>query len=183
MKIVVPLAEGFEEIEGVTIIDVLRRAGLDVTTAHVGSNPVKGSHGISVTADRPLSELKAVDFNCIVLPGGMPGSENLRKSDTVISFIKHIFSKGGITAAVCAAPIVLARAGVLYGKRATCFPGYEAECEGATMTGAPVEHDGTVITGCGAGCALPFALEVAGALAGEAVKKELIGRMRVYWME
>ncbi len=182
MKIVVPLAEGFEEIEAVTIIDVLRRAGLDVTSAHVRDNPVKGSHGIPVTADRSLAELKPAEFNCIVLPGGQPGSDNLRKSDAVISFIKHIFSKGGYTAAVCAGPIVLGHAGVLYGKKATCFPGYEKDCEGATMTGTPVEHDGTVITGRGPGCALPFALELVKTLAGEQVMKELVKNMQVYWM-
>jgi 4-methyl-5(b-hydroxyethyl)-thiazole monophosphate biosynthesis len=179
MKILVPLAEGFEEIEAVSVIDVLRRANLDVTTAFIKSNPVRGSHNIPVTADRPLAELKATDFNTIVLPGGQPGSDNLKKSDTVISFIKHIFSKGGHVAAICAAPTVLAHAGVLYGKKVTCFPGYEKALEGANVTGNPVEVDGTVITGIGAGCAVMFALELVKVFAGAKVSAELKKTMQV----
>lgn len=179
MKIIVPLAEGFEEIEAVTIIDVLRRAGLDVTTAAVRANPVRGSHGVTVEADRALADLKAVDYNCIVLPGGMPGSDNLRHSDAVLSYVKHIFSKGGTVAAICAAPIVLAKAGVLYGKKVTCYPGYESVLEGATVTGAPVEADGAVVTGRGAGCAIPFALELVRLFSGGKAAQELREAMQV----
>ncbi len=179
MKIIVPLAEGFEEIEAVSIIDVLRRANLDVTTAFLKSNPVKGSHNIPVAADKFIGDLKAADFNAIVLPGGQPGSDNLKKNDAVISYIKHIFSKGGVTAAICAAPTVLAHAGVLYGKKVTCFPGYEPDMEGATATGNPVESDGTVITGIGAGCAVIFALELVKKFSGEKAAKELRKIMQV----
>ncbi len=179
MKIIVPLAEGFEEIEAVSIVDVLRRAGLDVTTASLRSNPVKGSHGIPVVADRNIGELKAVDFNCIVLPGGMPGAENLKKSDTVLSFIKHVYSKGGYVGAICAAPIVLAHAGILYGKKVTVYPGHEPDLEGATATGAAVEADGTVITGRGPGCAIAFALEIVRILSGEKAMAELRKTMQV----
>lgn len=94
MNILVPLAVGFEEIEAVTIVDVLRRAELEVATAALGTNPVEGAHGIKVTADRSLSGCRATDFDCIVLPGGMPGSENLRKSSEIISLVQDIRSQG-----------------------------------------------------------------------------------------
>ncbi len=182
MKILVPLAEGFEEIEAVTIIDVLRRAGLDITVANVGGNPVRGSHAIAISADEPLSRLSPGDFAAIALPGGMPGSENLRKSEPVISFVRDIFGRGGVTAALCAAPMVLGYAGVLKGRKATCYTGYEGTMEGAIPTGAPVEVDGTIITGRGPGCAIPFALALVEALAGKTVMKELRDAMQVYWM-
>lgn len=182
MKILVPLAEGFEEIEAVTIIDVLRRAGLDTTAANVGDNPVRGSHAIALTADEQLSGLAPADFSAIVLPGGMPGSENLRKSETVISFLRDIHGRKGIVAALCAAPMVLGHAGLLKGKKATCYPGFEGTMEGATPTGATVEVDGTIITGRGPGCAIPFALALVEALAGKTIMKELRDAMQVYWM-
>ncbi len=182
MKIVVPLAEGFEEIEAVSIIDVLRRANLDVTTAYIDKNPVKGSHNIEITADTAMDKLEPVDFNCIVLPGGMPGSEHLKNSDTVNTFVKHIYSKGGYVAAICAAPIVLGHAGILYDKKATSFPGNEDQLEGATIVDEPVVVDGTVITGKGPGCAIPFALELVSIFAGEEIRNSLKNAMQVYWM-
>lgn len=182
MRILVPLAEGFEEIEAISIIDVLRRAGLDVTTAHLKTNPVMGGHNIAVMADRPINGLKAVDFNCIVLPGGSLGSDNLKKSDTVISFIKHIHSKGGYVAAICAAPVVLSHAEVLFGKRITCFPGVESEIEGTECTGNPVEVDDRIVTGRGAGCAIPFALELVKIFSGEKAMKDLKNSLQVYWI-
>ncbi len=182
MKILVPLAEGFEEIEAVAIIDVLRRAGLSTTSASLAGNPVRGSHAIPVTADEPLDSLQPGDFGAIVLPGGMPGSDNLKKNDTVISFIQSIHRRGGIIAALCAAPMVLGHAGVLAGKKATCFPGFEGMMTGATPTGAPVEVDGTVITARGPGCAIPFALALVEALAGKTMMKELRDAMQVYWL-
>ncbi|MFW5861741.1 MAG: DJ-1 family glyoxalase III [Spirochaetota bacterium] len=182
MKIIVPLAEGLEEIEAVSIIDVLRRANLDVTTAYLQKNPVKGSHNILITADKPLESLKPADFNCIVLPGGMPGSEHLKNNDTVNTFVKHIYSKGGYVGAICAAPIVLGHAGILYDRRATCFPGNEAQLEGAIIVDEPVVVDGTVITGKGPGCAIPFGLELVKILAGEEISNGLKNAMQVYWM-
>jgi 4-methyl-5(b-hydroxyethyl)-thiazole monophosphate biosynthesis len=182
MKILVPLAEGFEEIEAVTILDVLRRAGLDTTSAGLTGNPVRGSHGIPVMADEPLAGLRPDDFGAIVLPGGMPGSDNLKKSDTVISFIQSIYRRGGVTAALCAAPMVLGHAGVLAGKKATCFPGFESEMKGATPTGSPVEVDGTIITARGPGCAIPFALALVEALAGKTMMRDLRDAMQVYWL-
>ena len=182
MKVIVPLAEGFEEIEAVTIVDVLRRADIDVTTVYLDNNPVPGSHGISVWADSGIDEIDPVDFNCIVLPGGMPGSENLRNSDTVLSLVKHVYSKGGYVGAICAAPIVLGKAEVIFGKEATCYPGFEGELEGASCVDKPVVVDGTVITGRGPGCAVPFALELVGLIKGKDLSSELKDSMQVYWM-
>ena len=182
MKVIVPFAKGFEEIEAVTIVDVLRRAEIDVTTVCLDENPVAGSHSISVLADKMIKDIDPVDFNCVILPGGMPGSENLRKNDHVLSLIKHIYSKGGYVAAICAAPIVLSRAEVLFGKKATCYPGFESELEGVTYIEEPVVVDGTIITGRGPGCAIPFALEIAGLIKGKDSKNEVKNRLQVYWM-
>lgn len=182
MKILVPFAEGFEEAEGITIVDILRRAQLEVTTAFLGKNPVTGSHGIPVTADKSINELKLVDFQCIILPGGMPGSAHLKENDHVISFIKHIFSTGGTVGALCAAPMVLGHAGILYGKKATCFPGFEGEMEGARFENQPVVVDGTVITGKGMGCAVPFALRFVELFKGKEAAEDIKNRLQVYWM-
>lgn len=182
MKALVPLAEGFEEIEAVSIIDVLRRAGIDVITAHVTGNPVTGSHGIPVTADRRLDGVHAEDFDLIVLPGGMPGSENLRNDERVLALVRQIQSSGGLVAAICAAPTVLAAAGVLAGRQATCFPGCESELAGAIYNPKPVVVDGTIVTGRGAGCAIPFALEIVGLLKGKDVMRGLGKKLQVYWL-
>ena len=182
MKIIVPLAPGCEEIEAITIIDVLRRANLNIVSAGLTDSLITGSHGIAIKPDILLHKANPVDYNCIVLPGGMPGSENLKKDDDVIKFIKHIFSKGGYVAAICAAPIVLGSAQILYGKKATCFPGLEGELIGATLINEPVVVDGTIITAKGPACAIPFALTLAGLFAGKDVQDTLKNAMQVYWM-
>ncbi len=182
MHAIVPLAEGFEEIEAVTIIDVLRRAGVQVTAVFLKKNPVMGSHAITVTADKNIDDIKSSDFDCIVLPGGMPGSSNLREDPRIISLVREFSGSDRITAALCAAPLVLGHAGVLRGKRATCFPGFEDQMTGATPLPDPVVHDGKVITGRGPGCAIPFALELVAALAGKDVAESLKENMQVYWM-
>jgi protein deglycase len=182
MKAVVPLAEGFEEIEAVTIIDVLRRAGVEVTAVYLDKNQVTGSHSITVLADKHIEEIQPSDYDCIALPGGMPGSRNLKNDPRVISLVKRFFADGKLTAAVCAAPLVLGHAGVLQGKRATCFPGFESQMTGAVPVAEPVIRDGTIITGTGPGCALPFALELVSALIGKDAAERLRDTMQVYWM-
>lgn len=182
MRVIVPLAEGFEEIEGVTIIDVLRRAGIGVDTAFLEKNRVTGSHSITVTADKDIDEVRAADYDCIALPGGMPGSANLRDDRRVIALVKELAGAGRLTAALCAAPIVLGSAGVLTGKRATCFPGFEGQMTGAVHVPDPVVRDGNIITGRGPGCAIPFALELTAALAGRDAAASLKDTMQVYWM-
>jgi 4-methyl-5(b-hydroxyethyl)-thiazole monophosphate biosynthesis len=182
MRVIVPLAEGFEEIEAVTIIDVLRRAGIEVTTVYLKKNPITGSHAITILADKNIDEISAAEFDCIALPGGMPGSENLKEDSRVIALIRELNSKNKIIAAVCAAPIVLSHAGILAGKRATCFPGYESYLTGVTISPGPVVRDGKVITGKGPGCALPFALELVEAFSGKEAVAKLRDTMQIYGM-
>lgn len=179
MNILVPLAGGFEEIEAVTIVDVLRRAQVPVVTVATGENPVPGAHGITVIADRTIARVHAGEFMGIVLPGGMPGSANLRDDTRVTGLIRDIHAAGGYACAVCAAPIALARAGVLEGRRATCYPGFEGELAGAVWDPAPVVADGRIITGRGPGCAIPFALAIVEELRGAAAAKELGKSMQV----
>ena len=170
MKVLVPLAEGFEETEAITVIDILRRAGIDTVTAALKNNPVTGSHKIPVTADKLLDESE--EFNAIALPGGMPGSVNLRDDHRVISIIKKISLSGGLTAAICAAPIVLSKAGLLKGKKYTCFPGFEDEVDGI-FTDKNVVVEDNIITGKGAGHAVQFALAIVAALKGDAAAKKV----------
>jgi len=179
MKILIPLAEGFEEIEAVTIIDTLRRGGIDTVTASLHMPLVTGSHGVSITADTVIGEDDK--FNGIVLPGGIPGSTNLKKDTRIIKLIQKINEAGGITAAICAAPIVLAEAGVLQGKNYTCYPGYENEIKTGNFTSEPVTVDGEVITGKGAACALPFALKLVEILKGKDTADKLKEQMMAFW--
>ena len=171
MKILVPLAPGFEEMEAITVIDILRRAELNIVTAAISENPVKGSHNIKITADTMLNENDK--YNAIVLPGGMPGTNNLKDDKRIISLIKSINKSGGITAAICAAPIVLAEAGVLSGKKYTCYPGFEDDIKNAFFQPESVVADGNIITSRGAGTAIPFALKLVEILAGKASSSEV----------
>ncbi len=182
MNVLVPLADGFEEIEAVTIIDVLRRAGVIVTSVFLRDNPVIGSHDIPVTADKNISGISAADYDSIALPGGMPGSKNLKEDGRVIALVRELHSRERIVAALCAAPIVLGHAGVLAGRRATCFPGYESQMIGAIPSSEPVVRDGLIITGKGPACAIPFALTLVEALAGKEKAENLRDSMQVYWM-
>lgn len=182
MKVGVLLADGFEEIEAITIVDILRRAQIDTTTIFTGTNPVKGSHNIEVIADRFIGDVEPSEFTFIAIPGGMPGSKNLKEDDRVISLIKNIYSSGGYISAICAAPIVLGKAGILKGKKSTCYPGFEGELHGAEYISEPVIADGRVITGKGAGCAIPFSLKLVEIISGKDAVKELKERMQVYWM-
>jgi len=176
MKVLIPLAEGFEEIEAVTSIDILRRADIETVTAALKKNPVTGAHQITVTADILLGDND--EFDAIVLPGGMPGSANLRNDPRIINIIQKINKAGGLTAAICAAPIVLSSAGVLKNRKFTCFPGYENEISEGIHVNEKVVADGSIITGIGAGSAPLFALKVVEYLKGketaEKVKKSII---------
>ncbi len=183
-KACVLLAEGFEEIEAVTIVDVLRRAGAEVVTLTVdGKSPdaltVRGSHGIAIVADAALSERADEAWDIVILPGGMPGSTNLRDNPAVQALIKKQQARGGRLAAICAAPIALAAAGALEGKRATSYPGFEGQLRGATYLTQPVVRDGNVFTSRGPGTALAFALELAAELKGKQVADGLRAAMLV----
>jgi 4-methyl-5(b-hydroxyethyl)-thiazole monophosphate biosynthesis len=158
-RVAVLLANGFEEIEAVTIVDVLRRAGLAVDTVGVNGANATGSHQITVACDVTLDALDASRVRALVLPGGMPGAQTLTDDARVQALVQAHAKKGRLLAAICAAPMALGRAGVLKGKRATCFPGFESELTGAVVDeNARVVEDGAVITSRGPGTALEFSL-------------------------
>ena len=161
------LANGFEEIEALTPLDVLRRAGVQVTTVGVGGDSIMGAHGIRVQADIPDTMYRDSSPDMIILPGGMPGSENLDNSRVVDAALRAAARNDAYLCAICAAPMVLGKRGYLSGKRAVCYPGFEAYLEGATVTDARVECDGKVITSKGMGVALEFGLALVEALCGK----------------
>jgi 4-methyl-5(b-hydroxyethyl)-thiazole monophosphate biosynthesis len=176
-RVLVPLAEGFEELEAVTIIDILRRAGIEVVVASLAGSPVTGAHGIRLSADTPLAALAEQDFDMIALPGGMPGAEHLRKDPRVAEIVRRLHAKGRPVAAICAAPMVLAAAGVLDGRRATSFPGFLKDAAKATLVGDAVVVDRGVITSRGPGTALDFALALVEALAGPTTRQSIESRL------
>jgi 4-methyl-5(b-hydroxyethyl)-thiazole monophosphate biosynthesis len=176
-RVLVPLAEGFEELEAVTIIDILRRAGIDVVVASLASSPVTGSHGIRLNADTPLAALAEQEFDMIALPGGMPGADHLRKDPRIAEIVRHLHGKGLPVAAICAAPMVLAAAGVLDGRRATSYPGFLEDAGQATVVGDAVVVDRGVITSRGPGTALDFALTLVETLAGAETRREIESRL------
>ena len=168
------LAEGFEEIEALTVVDVVRRAEMETQTVSIThSNDVLGAHGIKVTADSLFTEVNIANSDMVVLPGGMPGALNLRNDTALCAVLRERANNSLPIAAICAAPFILGELGILKGKRATCYPGFEDKLEGATVTGAMVEHDGNVITAKGPAAAMDFALEIAEALAGKAKSAEV----------
>lgn len=173
-KAVVCLAEGFEDVEAVMPIDLLRRAGVSVTVAGVTGWEIVSSRGIRIVADALLSDLVPGDADALVLPGGMPGASNLAASSDVSSWIDACTSQGSIVAAICAAPaVVLGKAGVLKGKRFTCFPGHEKDVEGAVFVEQPVVRDENIITSRGLGTAAQFGLEIIRALLGDDMRDKI----------
>jgi 4-methyl-5(b-hydroxyethyl)-thiazole monophosphate biosynthesis len=177
-KVLVLLADGFEEIEATTIIDVLRRAELDVTTAALKEQNVRGAHGITILADSRLSDVQAKEFDAIILPGGQPGSRNLRDDPNVIKLLQLQAKQDRYLGAICAAPIALEAAGVLQGKRATSYPGYNLPS--AQTSELRVVVDGKLVTSRGPGTALEFALEWVKMLVGvekaEKLRQDMIVR-------
>lgn len=159
-------AEGFEEIEAVSIVDILRRADVDVTTLGVAERRVTGSHGITVETDRSLAEASSEIWDMVILPGGIPGSTHLRDSPEVQKLIREQASSGRRIGAICAGPIALGAAGVLQGRRATSYPGFERELSGCRYSEDRVVTDGNIITSRGPGTAMEFALEVVRELRG-----------------
>ncbi|MBD3345079.1 MAG: DJ-1 family protein [Chitinivibrionales bacterium] len=156
---VILLAEGFEESEAVISIDLLRRAGVSLQVAGCGSTEICGAHSLRLGTDTVLNEISSVP-DCLILPGGQPGTDNLRKSEQVLSLVRKAYAEEKLCAAICAAPIVFAGAGILKAKKATCFPGFEDKLEGAEFVAKDVVTDGTIITSRGVGTAIPFALTI-----------------------
>ncbi|MGL4851207.1 MAG: DJ-1 family glyoxalase III [Phocaeicola sp.] len=161
------LAEGFEEIEAISPIDIMRRAGLKVKTVSIlPTKEVCGANGITITADCLFDEVTADGADMLVLPGGMPGATNLDAHAGLSALILNYAEAGKPLAAICAAPLVLGKRGLLAGKKATCYPGFENFLEGANYTAALVEKDGLFITGKGPGAAFAFAFAIVEELCG-----------------
>ncbi|WP_343209217.1 DJ-1 family glyoxalase III [Anaerolentibacter hominis] len=155
------LADGFEEIEGLTVVDLLRRAGIDITMVSIqGDLKITGSHGIVVQADKLFSEIDPEDADMLILPGGLPGTNHLAEHEGLVKALKQFYKEGKMLAAICAAPGVLGMNHILEGKRATCFPGHEEKLLGAEYTGEKVTVDKNVITGRGMGASMEFGLEI-----------------------
>lgn len=178
-KVYVFLADGFEEIEGLTVVDVLRRGKVETVTVSVsGQRLVMGSHGIPVTADCIYEEAKPEDGTMYVLPGGMPGTLHLGEHQGLANLLTGAKAQGKKLAAICAAPSVLGQLGLLKGETATCHPGFEEKLEGAAVTENTVEVSGQITTSRGMGTALPFALklleQIKGPEAVEQVRKGLV---------
>ena len=177
-RVAVFFADGFEEIEAVSIIDVLRRASLEVTTVSVTGNlQVTGSHNITVTADKVFESMDFSSFDMLVLPGGMPGAKNLNNHVALKKLILQFNESGKNLGAICAAPLVFGQLGILKNKKATCFPGFEQYLEGANITGTSKEVAGNIVTGKGAGVAIEFALQLVEILKDKKTAEELAIRM------
>lgn len=168
------LAEGFEEVEALTVADLLRRAGIGCDMLSLGESPqVAGSHGISVRADGTLAGACLEEYDCLVLPGGRAGTERLAADGRVRDALARFAAAGKLIAAICAAPTVLGAAGLLKGRRAVCYPGMEEKLTGARVLYDPVVRDGAVITSRGLGTAIPFALALVSALDSPSKAEEL----------
>lgn len=180
-RVLVPLAPGFEEIEAVTVIDLLRRAGIQVHTAALDGPQVTGSHGITVGADMALDAARVDDYDMLVLPGGMPGADHLKRDARVIALLRAFAAGGRYTAAICAAPGVLAHAGLLDGRAATSFPGFlgEDSAPGIRLRTEPVVIDGKVVTSRGPGTAMEFGLALIQLLEGRAAREQVQSRLQL----
>lgn len=165
--IIVLLANGFEEIEALTPVDMFRRAGLDVRTVGISGDSALGAHGITVKCDCMPEDINLKEVTMAIFPGGMPGATNLDASPFTDRVIEAVTENGGRLAAICAAPLVLGRRGLLNGRRATCYPGFESELTGAKILDEPVVTDGNITTACGMEYSLPFAKELVALALGD----------------
>jgi len=179
-KVLVPLAQGCEELEAITIIDLLVRANIEVVTAGLDESPVIAARGTKIIPDRNINELLDTEFDMVVLPGGLPGADHLRDSEIVQKIIKEHAANAKYVAAICAAPKALAQAGLLENKTATGFPGVleSLDLKNTTIKSSALEIDGKVITSRGPGTAMDFSLQLIEILEGkerrDAVEKGLV---------
>jgi len=178
-RVLIPIAEGSEELEAVTIIDILRRAEIDVTVASLDGEPVVMSRKTVIVPDASLDDALKSDFDMVVLPGGLPGARNLNDDPRIAELLKKMANSGKFVGAICAAPFVLANAGVLSGKRATSYPGFldNMELPDVEVTGGAVERDGNVITSRGPGTAMDFALSLVEILTDRETRGETEARL------
>lgn len=172
------LADGFEECEALVPVDILRRADVEIKTVGIGSNVITGAHGIKVVCDTVNKDLTFENLEGIILPGGMPGTLNLEKDQTVQKAIDYCAENNLIIAAICAAPSILGHKNLLSGKKATCFPGFEKDLLGATVCDQPVVSDGYFITSCGAGAAFQFGFKILSLIKGEFFAENLSKQMK-----
>jgi 4-methyl-5(b-hydroxyethyl)-thiazole monophosphate biosynthesis len=161
-KVALFLADGFEEVEALTVVDILRRAGITCQMVSIKNNDtsVISSHNVRITADVSIGSICFDDYDMLVLPGGMPGTKNLASCSTLTDGLRSFYANGKEIAAICAAPTILAGLGFLRGVRATCYPGMESQMDGAILTHEAAVVSGNIITGRGVGCAIPFALKI-----------------------
>lgn len=167
------LADGFEEVEAIATLDVIRRAKIDIETVGVGSKNITGAHGVTVRCDIDTDEATFTGLDGVILPGGMPGTKNLLADDHVNKAIDYCYSQGKLVSAICAAPMILGVKGLLKGKEATCFPGFEGDLEGAIISEKYYVTDGNIITARGMGSAINFGLEIVKYFKDEATANEL----------
>ena len=173
------LADGFEETEAITPIDFLKRAKLPVTTVGVGGRLIRGSHGIKIEADTQIEDFTpGEELEGVILPGGMPGTRNLEADPRVREAVLYAAERGKLLCAICAAPSILGHLGLLKGKKATCFPGFEGELEGAEYTGQVATIDGNIVTAKGAGCAVMFGMCIVTAAKGSAEAMQVASAMQ-----
>lgn len=174
------MADGFEEIEALAVVDMLRRAAMPVSMVSITDEfDVQGAHGVTIIADEVISEADFTDAEWLILPGGMPGSANLASCAPLVAMLKAHNEAGGKIAAICAAPMVLGENGILEGKNATCYPGFEEHLKGANYTATQVERDGNIVTGNGPAQAIMFAAAIIEKSLGEATAKRILeGMMR-----
>ena len=179
--ILVFLADGFELVEAMTPVDILRRANADVKTVSINKSTktVVSSNGVAVTADLLLNQIPTDPIEMIVLPGGMPGAKNLRECPEVCSYVMDAAKSGNLIGAICAAPYILGELGLLNGKEAICYPGFEDKLSGAKITNKGVVRDGNIITAEGMGVALKFSLELVSAYFSENKAKEIANSIRM----
>ena len=171
-KVNVYLADGFEEVEGLTVVDLLRRAGIETDMVSImGRKEITGARKIPVLADKLFEEQD--DPDVIVLPGGMPGTLHLKAHEGLADLIRKADKEGKLLAAICAAPTIYGEMGLLEGKNATCYPGMEPEMGSAVMSGEQTAQDGRIITGQAAGASIAFGLKLVEALRGEAAAQQV----------
>ena len=174
------LADGFEEIEGLTVVDILRRAGIDISMISInGKKKVTGAHGIALDTDEDIVQCDPDKLDMLVLPGGMPGTTNLAACEKLTEALKKADQEKRGIAAICAAPSVLGDLGFLKGKKAVCYPGFESRLTGAEVLAVPVVTDGHITTSRGMGTAIAFALELTKRLNDEETAKQ-VGRSILY---